>query len=86
MPDRQASVLSSDEGEVFTIGAMKIVSRVVGTQSEDAIELYDLIISSRIPSFSLVAHSRDSPPLRRTIPSSSTGRDPWPRRTAPALG
>ena len=45
MPDRQASVLSSDEGEVFTIGAMKIVSRVVGTQSEDAIELYDLIIS-----------------------------------------
>ena len=42
--------------------------------------------SSRIPSFSLVAHSRDSPPLRRTIPSSSTGRDPWPRRTAPALG
>jgi hypothetical protein len=42
--------------------------------------------ASRIPSFSLVAHSRDSPPLRRTIPSSSTGRDPWPRRTAPALG
>lgn len=45
MPNREASVLSSDEGEVFTIGAMKIVSRVVGTQSEDALELYDLIIS-----------------------------------------
>lgn len=47
MADRQASVLSSDEGEVFTIGAMKIISRVVGTQSEDAIGLYDLIVDGK---------------------------------------
>lgn len=45
MTEQPATVLSASEGEVFTIGALKIVSRVVGSQSGDAIELYDLIIS-----------------------------------------
>ncbi len=45
MTDQPATVLSADEGEVFTIGALKIVSRVIGRQSGGTIELYDLIIS-----------------------------------------
>jgi len=44
MSQPHASVLSPSEGEVFTIGALKIVSRVVGSMSGNQIELYDLIL------------------------------------------
>jgi len=44
MSENQTFVASADEGETFTIGALKIVSRVVGAQSGDTIELYDLIM------------------------------------------
>ncbi len=44
MSESQTFIVSPEEGETFTIGALKIVSRVVGAQSGDAIELYDLIM------------------------------------------
>jgi hypothetical protein len=34
MTSRKAAVLAPEEGETFTIGALKIVSRVVGDQSD----------------------------------------------------
>ncbi len=44
MSKNKSFVVSPEEGETFTIGALKIVSRVIGAQSGDAIELYDLIM------------------------------------------
>ncbi len=83
---RKKVTAAFDGGLITSDGGVLLLSAI-----ETKIGIADRLAPSRTPSFPLVAHSRDthsrdSPRLRRTIPSSSTGRDPWPRRTAPALG
>ena len=43
MSENQSSRVSPEEGGTFTLGALKIVRRVIGSQSGNAIKLYDLV-------------------------------------------
>lgn len=40
----EASVLSSNEGERYTIGSWKIVARVLGAQTEGRFEMYHFVL------------------------------------------
>jgi mannose-6-phosphate isomerase-like protein (cupin superfamily) len=44
MPTVKPLVASPDEGETFTIGELRIVSRVQGGQSGGELELYELVL------------------------------------------
>ena len=44
MPARQPLIVSPDEGESFTVGQLRIVSRVQAGQSGGGFELYDLFL------------------------------------------
>jgi mannose-6-phosphate isomerase-like protein (cupin superfamily) len=44
MPTVKPLVVSPDEGETFTIGELRIVSRVQGSQSGGGLELYELVL------------------------------------------
>src|SRR5258707_11804431 len=60
MSASQAVVVSPDEGEVYSIGPLHIVSRVLGGQSTVTFELYDLTLEPSTVDYHVPAPWRSS--------------------------
>ena len=65
MPTVKPRIASPDEGETFSIGELRIVSRVQGNQSGGGLELYELVLGRFVIDYH-VHHTMDETLSSRT--------------------